>query len=235
MDEQAINGAAIEAIKDLDIDCEIREVRQPSGGDEWCIQFSGKYGQFCDEFKNQFGEESSHQVIREKIKSHLIKQVSKIRSGTGRKRMPAVVETGERREAESGILAAPLKLVGEVFDRVAGLTGVVINQATTVAETARDVVTDAASNLSPVTIEVRSKTRAVKKSAAASGSRKTARAAKAKPAKAKKTTSKAAKRAVPRNKTQTKKALKVAGKAAGKKTGRSQKAKTAGKSSRRAK
>lgn len=237
MDEGTINGAAIEAIRDLELDCEIKEVRQPAGDDVWCIQFSGKYGQFCAEFKNQFGEESSHQVIREKIKGHLIKQINKIRSGTGRKRKPAVVETSESRETESGILATPLKMIGEVFDRVAGVTGTVVNQATTVAETARATVADAASNLSPVMIEVRSKTRAIrkrafgKKRASGSAKKKTVKADKAKPAK----TKKAIKRAAPSARKQAKKARKVAGKTGGKTAGRAQKAKTTKKTSRRGK
>ena len=231
MDEGTINGAAIEAIRDLELDCEIKEVSQPAGGDVWCIQFSGKYGQFSDTFKNQFGEESSHLIIREKLKGHLIKQINKIRSGTGRKRKSPVAETSESRETESGILAAPLKIIGEVFDRVAGITGIVINQATTVAETARETVADAASNLSPVTIEVRSKTRAVKKSAPRSAKKKSTKAAKARPAKTKKVT----KRGALHTRKQAKKARKVAGKTGGKTTGRSQKAKTSKKPSRRGK
>jgi hypothetical protein len=221
MDERAINGAAIEAIRDLDIDCEITEVSQ--SGDEWCVQFSGKYGQFCDSFKNQFGKESSPQVIREKIKSHLIKVVNKIRSGTGRKRKPMVSERGDSREQESGILSAPLKMVGEVFDRVAGIAGIAINQASTVADAARDVVTDAASNLSPVTIEVRSTTREVKKRPPArSVAKKPVKARKAAPAKAKKSTKRVASK-------RAKKAIKSSGRA--KKTVR----KTTKKSLKRAK
>jgi hypothetical protein len=231
MDEGAINGAAIEAIKDLEIDCEIKEVRQPAGGDEWCIQFSGKYGQFCDEFKNQFGEESSHQVIREKIKSHLIKQVSKIRSGTGRKRQPAVSETDGSRETEDGILAAPLKMVGEVFDRLAGITGIVISQATTAAETAREAVADAASNLPPVTIEVRGKTRAVQKRVAAPPRKKATKASKARTTKTKKAT----KRAAPPVRKPAKKARPVRGKSAGKTSSSPRKAKAAKKTARRRK
>jgi hypothetical protein len=209
MDERAINGAAIEAIRDLELDCEIKEVRRSSGVDEWCIEFSGKYGQFCDKFQNQFGEQSSHQVIREKIKGHLIKQVNKIRSSTGRKRKPAVIETGARRAPESGILTAPLRMMGEMFDRVASITGIAINQASTVAETARDAVADAASNMNPVTIEARSRTRAVKR-ASGSARKKTAKAAQAKSAK----TKKAARRVARNVHKQAKKARKAAGKIA---------------------
>jgi hypothetical protein len=197
MDERAVNGAAIEAIRDLELDCEIKDVCERSGRDGWCIQFSGKYGQFCDEFKNQFGKENSSQVIREKIKAHLIKQVNKIRSSTGRKRKTTASETNERSQPEeSGILSAPLKMLGEVFDRVAGVTGVVVDQASVVAETARDAVADAASNLSPVTIEVRSTTREVEKRPASSTGKKRAKESTATKAKAKKAAKRTARGAV---------------------------------------
>lgn len=221
MDERAINGAAIEAIRDLELDCEIKGVLQPSGGETWCIQFSGNYGQFCDEFKNQFGKESSHRLIREKIKQHLIKQISKIRSSTGRKRKPAVVESDESRATESELLAAPLRLIGEVFDRLTGVTGIVVNQAATAAEAARDAVTEAASNLSPVTIEVRSKTRTAQKRASRAGAKRSAQAAQASPAKPRK----ASKKASPATRKQAQKASKkAAGKASGKTSGSGRKA-----------
>ena len=186
MDERAINGAAIEAISDLQLDCEIKDVCQSSSGDEWCIQFSGKYGRFCDSFVNQFGKDSSPEVIREKIKGYLIKQVNKIRGTTGRRRRPAIIEARDEREVESGILAAPLRMVGELFERAVGLAGGVATQAASMAETAREVVTDAAANITPVTIEVRSTTRKAKRSASSATARKTVKSGKAAPAKAKK-------------------------------------------------
>jgi hypothetical protein len=229
MDERTINGAAIEAIKDLELDCEIREVRQAGSGNEWCIQFSDKYGQFCDEFENQFGEESSHQVIREKIKNHLIKQVTKIRSSTGRKRKPAVGETNESRATESGILATPLKMIGEVFGRASGIAGEVIKQASTLAEAARDTVSEAAANITPVTIEVRSTTTASTRQKKASGS------AKKKPVKARKATSVKAKKASKRVARQAGKQTKKTGKVAKKTASRAKKTKTTKKVSRRGK
>jgi hypothetical protein len=196
MDERAINGAAIAAINDLQLDCEIKEVCKSAGGDEWCIQFSGKYGQFCDGFKNQFEKESSAEVIREKIKGYLIKQVNKIRTTTGRRRRPAVADTGKERQQESSILAAPLKLVEELFDRATSMAGGVVSQASSVAEAARETVADVAANISPVTIEVRSTTRAVKKRASArSTAKKASKAGKAAPAKAKKATKRASRKA----------------------------------------
>ncbi|HUQ32473.1 MAG TPA: hypothetical protein VM095_10150 [Pyrinomonadaceae bacterium] len=227
MDERAINGAAIEAIHDLELDCEIKDVCRRSGGEEWCIQFSGKYGQFCDKFKNQFDEESSPQVMREKIKSYLIKQVSKIRSSTGRKRKPAVKDNSESRSSEGGILSAPLKMIGEVFDRVTGIAGGVMEQAATVAGTARDAVADVAAdvaaNIPPVTIEVKSVTRASKKRASPStAKKKTAKQARPKAAKAKKATKRVVGSASKQAKKSAKKIVKKTAK------------KSAGKTSRRA-
>ncbi|MBA2733349.1 MAG: hypothetical protein H0U54_10710 [Acidobacteria bacterium] len=218
MDERAINGAAIEAINDLQLDCEIKEVCQSASGDDWCIQFSGKYGRFCDGFQNQFGRESSPEVIREKVKGYLIKQVNKIRITTGRRRKPAVVDTPEKRETESDILAAPLKLVGELFDRVAGITGGVVSQAASVAETARDAVADVAANINPVRIEIQSTTSEVKKTASRPSSKKTVKKTKAVAAKAKKATKRVARKAGKG----AKKAVKSVKKAA-KKSGRKRK------------
>jgi hypothetical protein len=225
MDERAINGAAIEAINDLQLDCEIKDVCKSGDGDEWCIQFSGKYGRFCDGFKNQFEKESSSEVMREKIKSYLIKQVNKIRRTTGRRRKPTVGDTSEKREPESSIFSAPLKIIEELFDRAVGITGGVVSQASAVAETARDAVADVASNIPPVTIEVRSTTRKVEKRASRPTARKAAKATKATSAKAKKATKRVTRRAG--------KQAKEAGKAAKKTTGRAKKAKASKKSSRR--
>ena len=228
MDERAINGAAIEAIRDLELDCEIKDVCQSAGQDEWCIQFSDKYGQFCVSFKNQFGEESSPQVIREKIKSHLIKQVHKIRSGTGRRRKPTASEPDDARAPESGILAAPLKMIGEVFDRVTGIAGAVVGQASTVMETARETVADAAENISPVTIEIRNtRARVRQKRVSKSATKKTVKAAKAAKTKTRTATKRVAR--------PVDKQAKKAGKTAGKIVVRAKKAKTTKKKSRRGK
>jgi hypothetical protein len=136
MDERVVNGAAIEAIHDLAVDCEIKQVCKGSGEGEWCVQFSGKYGQFCDNFQNQFGQENSPEVMREKIKAFLIKQVAKIRGTTGRKRKPAR-DAHQDREPSGGLLTEPLKLVGEVLGRATGMATQVVSQASAVADTAR--------------------------------------------------------------------------------------------------
>jgi hypothetical protein len=211
MDERAVNGAAIQAINDLQLDCEIKDVCKSPDGDEWCIQFSGKYGQFCDGFKNQFEKESSTEVMREKIKGYLIKQVNKISRTTGRRRRPAVVDAPENREPESGILSAPLKIIQDLFDNAVSIAGGVASQASAAAETARDVVSDVASNIPPVTITVGSTARKVEKRPAATAARKAVKATKATSAKAKK----AAKQITRRAGKQAKKAAGAAKKAAG--------------------
>ena len=196
MDERAINGAAIEAINDLDLNCEIKEVCKGSGEDEWCIQFSGKYGQFCDNFQNQFKQENSAQVIREKIKAHLIKQVAKIRGNTGRRRKPAVAEALESRDGAGGLLAEPLKMAGEVLGRATGIAGEVISQASAIAETARATLAAAdLDRLAPATIEVRSTTREAQPRAPRSSKKSTGRTRIVTSAKAKKTTKRAAQKA----------------------------------------
>ncbi len=149
MDERAINGAAVEAIRDLDVDCEIKEVCKGSGAGEWCVQFSGKYGRFCDNFQSQFGQENSPEVMREKIKAFLIKQVARIRSSTGRKRRPVAAAARESQDAGGGILTGPLKVVGEALGRATGLASQVIGRASDVAETARATLSAADLDTNP--------------------------------------------------------------------------------------
>ena len=88
MEEKSIKRAAQEAVNDLELDCEVKEVCRSPNGDEWCVQFSGSYSQFCDKFQDQFERDNSTSVVREKIKKHLIKQVDKIRRSTGKARRP---------------------------------------------------------------------------------------------------------------------------------------------------
>jgi len=185
MDEKSVVEAAQEAIRDLELDCEVKSVFRSSGKDDWCVQLSGKYGQFCDGFKDQFGKENSAKVIREKIKSHLIKQVSKIRSSTGRKRKGAVGAPSEK--AEGGILAAALQPIGDVLDSAASIAGEVIQTASGIAKAAGKAATEVASEVVPVRVEVlTTSTRAVKKTAASSTAKKVVGATKVKSAKPKK-------------------------------------------------
>lgn len=179
MDEQAVKRAAEEAVGDLQLDCEIKNVCRSPNGEEWCIQFSGKYGQFCDGFKNQFEKENSSRVAREKIKSHLLKQVTKIRSNTGKTRRGRTNPSVEG-EAQSSMMSAPLKLLEDVFNRASEIAGGVVGQVVGVAEVARETMSGVAENMSPVTIEIRSDSSSTaKRSRSKSSARKPSRAAKA--------------------------------------------------------
>jgi hypothetical protein len=236
MDERAINGAAIAAINDLGLDCEIKDVCKGGEKDEWCIQFSGKYGQLCDVFQNQFGKENSSKVIREKIKSHLIKQVTKIRSNTGRRRKPAVAEALDSGQSASGMLTEPLKVMGEVLGRATGLAGDVISRASSIAETARATLAaaDLDSITAPVTVEIGDERR---ESESAAPARPTGRTTLMTPAKAKKATAKraTAKKAAKRVARRATKQAKKAGASAPKRAARAKKSakKAAQKKSRR--
>lgn len=192
MDEGVINGAAIEAISNLELDCEIKEFSKGTGKGDWCIQFSGKYGRFCDDFKNQFDKENSPELIREKIKSHLIKQVNKIRSSTGRRRRSSVGDASERRGTEGDILTGPLKVVGDVLDRATDVAGAVISQASAATDAVRDALSGVADSISPAATEARGTARASREKASGPPRGRTVIAPKAKSAKAKKATKRVA-------------------------------------------
>jgi hypothetical protein len=178
MDEQAITRAAEEAVNDLQLDCKINKVcRSPRGG-QWCVQFSGKYGQFCDDLKNQFGKENSARVVQEKIKSHLLKQVTKIRSNTGKTRRPRTNLSGEG-QAQSSAMSAPLKMIEDAFNRASEIAGEVVEQVAGVAGAARETVANVAESISPVTVEIRSDSTAIAKESHRSSARKHTKAAKA--------------------------------------------------------
>jgi hypothetical protein len=178
MDEQAITRAAEEAVNDLQLDCKIKNVCRSPNGEQWCVQFSGKYGQFCDDFKNQFEKENSPRVVREKIKSHLLKQVTKIRSNTGKSRRGRTNPSDEG-EAQNSQISAPLKMIEDAFSRASQIAGDVVQQVAGVAEAARETVSSVAESISPVTIEIRSDSRVRAKDARSSSARKPTRAAKA--------------------------------------------------------
>ncbi len=155
MDERTIKRAAFEAVSDLELDCEIKEVCRSPNGDEWCVQFSGSYSQFCDEFQDQFEQDNSAQVVREKIKRHLIKQVDKIRRSKGKARRPKNVE-GAGQQADSSIISSPLGVIGDMIGRATGLAGDVIERATGVASAAGQTLSSAADGISPLSLEVKS-------------------------------------------------------------------------------
>lgn len=133
MDEEVIKRAAEAAVNDLQLDCRIEKVfRHPRSNEKWCIQFTGDYGQFCDEFRNKSGQENSPELIREKVKIYFLKR-----------RKPARVRRGSSRQtdrSEQGreISLAPLEIVGEAIDQTTRLVGEVINQVSGLARSALD-------------------------------------------------------------------------------------------------
>lgn len=211
VDEKSIRQAAEEAINDLELDCEIREVCRSPGGDEWCVQFSSSYSQLCDKFQDQFKHDNSQLVVREKIKRHLLKQVDKLRRSTGKFRRPRA-QPAEATQADSNILTAPLKMIGDVIDSASQVAGSVMEQATGVANAARQTVANMGDEIAPIEVLVRSPSSAEAKKPRKSSTLKTGKAKKAQTKRAVKTPRKASGRA---NK-QTKKAGKIAAKSGSK-------------------
>ena len=125
-DEQAIKSAAEAAINDLQLDCRVEKVfEHPRRNDKWCIQFTGDYGQFCDEFRNESGEENSPQLIREKVKSYFLKMRKPVRVRRGRK---------PRADKQESILpGVSMGIVGEALGQTTRLVGEVVNQVSGLA------------------------------------------------------------------------------------------------------
>ena len=131
LDEQVITRAAEAAVNDLQLDCRIEKVFQhPRNKEKWCIQFTGEYGQFCNEFRNKDGEENSPKLIREKIKSYFLRMRKPVRIRRGSSHM-----AGAERQ-ESILPAAPLEIVGQAIDQTTRLVGDVINQVAGLARSA---------------------------------------------------------------------------------------------------
>lgn len=207
MDEQTIKRAAEDALSDLQLDSEIKTVCESGNKDEWCVQFAGNYGQFCDKFQDQFAKENSPELIREKIKRYLLKQVSKIRSSSGKSRRARGALMADKKRDEEFSLGTTFKMIEEAFDRATQIAGGAVQVASSVAETARDAVTDVTSNIRPTVVEVQSRTRQTRKKSARSSVKKKSSGTSGKTAKATKT--------APRRST-AKKASKASKKARGK-------------------
>jgi hypothetical protein len=135
--EQLIMDAAAAALSDLQLDVEAREV--VADGNDWCVRFSAEYSQFCDSFHDQYGKENSFELIREKIKRHILKhQQQKIRAGVRIRRGKT-----EQRAQPPSLFETAAKAIGEVAGQTAEITGEIINQAARLPETALKVVDEA--------------------------------------------------------------------------------------------
>lgn len=136
--QQFIMEAAAAALNDLQLEIEAREV--VADGEEWCVRFSAEYNQFCDTFHDQYGKENSFELVREKIKRHILKhQQNKIRAGVRIRRGKA-----ERRTEPPSLFETAVKAVSEVAGQTADITGEIINQASRLPETAAKVFDEAA-------------------------------------------------------------------------------------------
>lgn len=156
MDKEEIKRAASEAVKDLQLDCEITEISSPIGKDIWCIQFTGSYGQFCDSFHDKAGKENSARLIREKIKRFFLKQRKPARIVRGRS--SAARERGGSSSGGSGgqsNLLGTLLEVGEgAIRQAARIGGEVIERATTVNRTVLETEADWIQTISPTAAEL---------------------------------------------------------------------------------
>jgi alkanesulfonate monooxygenase SsuD/methylene tetrahydromethanopterin reductase-like flavin-dependent oxidoreductase (luciferase family) len=136
MDEKLIASAAEAAVNDLQLDCQVASIYRRK--DDWCVKFSGSYREFCDEFRSRFGEENSAEVVREKIKRHLLKSPKP----TGRRK--GVSNRSAMTGPESSLLDIPLQIAGGAPEQATRIAGEIINGTVNAAETAIKTVSDAA-------------------------------------------------------------------------------------------
>lgn len=190
MKEETIRSAALDALNDLQLESEIKNIFASGDKGEWCVQFAGNYGQLCDKFQDQFDKENSPELIREKIKRYLLKQVTKIRSTSGKTRRGRGALMADKKRDEEFSLGTPLKMIENMFDRVTQVAGGVINVASNVTETASDAVEGITSNTRPVVVEVETTTtRRTPRKPARPSAKKKAGATSRKPSKASKAAS----------------------------------------------
>jgi len=135
MDAETIKREALDAILDLALDSTVSDVKH--NGDKWCVQFAGDYGQYCDSFKNQFEHDNSPRVIREKIKKHLLGQITQLRNKGGRKTTrKAFDDEGAPNVTElfQEAVTQTTNVIGEVINQTLGMAGTSVRAAGEVAE-----------------------------------------------------------------------------------------------------
>ena len=135
MDAETIKREASWALQDLELEATVSNVTH-SGGN-WCVHFDGDYGQFCDSFKNQFEHDNSPRVIREKIKKHLLAQITQLRNKGGRKTTRKAFEDERPNVTEllQEAVSETTRAIGNAIDRTLGVTGTTIKTAGDLAET----------------------------------------------------------------------------------------------------
>lgn len=143
LSEQSIREAANAAVHDLQLDVEVERVA--AEGETWCVHFTADYRQFCDGFRDQFGKENGFELMREKIKRHILKQQqNKIRAGVRVRRGRA-----QPRPATDNFLETAVKTIEDVASQAVAVAGELINQAVSLPQTALKVFEAAAEIVSP--------------------------------------------------------------------------------------
>jgi hypothetical protein len=136
MDAETIKREATEALLSLQLDSTVGNVTQ--SGKNWCVQFSGDYSQFCDSFQNQFERDNSTRVIREKIKKHLLGQITQLRNKGGRRTTKKSFDDQDGRNVSELLQEAiteTTRAIGSAIDSTLGVTSRGIKAAGDVEET----------------------------------------------------------------------------------------------------
>jgi hypothetical protein len=149
MEKEDITRAAEEAVKDLQLDCSITAINRPMGKDSWCIQFTGSYGQFCDEFHDKAGKDNSARVVREKIKRFFLKQRKPTRIVRGR-----ISSTRETAKGEENLLGTLMRVGEQAIKQASRITGEVVERATGLNEAVLKSQADMLEGISPTAAEL---------------------------------------------------------------------------------
>jgi hypothetical protein len=149
MDKEDITRAAEEAVKDLQLDCAVTDITRPMGKNTWCIQFSGSYGQFCDEFQDKAGKENSARLMREKIKRFFLKQRKPTRIVRGR-----TPSTRSSAVGEENLLGTLLRVGEQAIKQASRITSEVVERATNLNEAVLKSQADMLEGISPTAAAV---------------------------------------------------------------------------------
>lgn len=149
MDKEVITRAAREAVNDLQLDCEVTDVSKPFGKNTWCVQFTGSYGQFCDEFHDKQGKENSARLIREKIKRYFLKQRKPTRIVRGKG--PPAKGTSRR---ENDLLGTIMQVGEQALKQASRITGEVVERASTLNRAMLKTEANLVEGISPTAAEL---------------------------------------------------------------------------------
>lgn len=138
LNERSIRDAAAAALQSLQLDVEVKAVE--ANGDDWCVQFTADYNQFCDSFRDQFGKENSFELVREKIKRYILKQQqNKIRAGVRIRRG----KTKQAAPPPASFFETAMQTLEGIASQTTDLAGEVVKQASRLPETALETLDQA--------------------------------------------------------------------------------------------